>query len=174
MMVESIYCPRYFLSLLESQLGDTSQPPPLFLPLVFSQLMAANLITSLLSQGTSLLSSIRASSLAPSSSSSSSSNNNSENERHAVEENLEGLMRTLQRIKPSLYDAEEREIGDRSVKLWLKELKRTGYDADDVLSEYRYEATRVLVEARKASQASGSHKRKKMEASFLSIVHSRI
>jgi Rx N-terminal domain len=90
-----------------------------------------------------------------------------ENERHALEENLEGLMTTLKQIKPSLYDAEEKEIRDRSVKLWLKELKRAGYDTDDVFSEYRYEAARVQVEARKASHASGSHKRKQMEASAL-------
>jgi Rx N-terminal domain len=98
------------------------------------------------------------------SSSSSTSNGNSE-KRCAVVENLEEMMRTLERIKTTLYDAEEREIKDRSVKLWLKDLKRVAYDAEDVLSEYRYEATRVQVEARKASQASGSHKRKQMEVS---------
>ena len=78
-------------------------------------------------------------------------------------------MRTLERIKATLYDAEEREITDHSVKFWLKELKKVAYDAEDVLSEYRYEVTRVQVEARKASQASGSHKRKEMEVSVLCI-----
>jgi Rx N-terminal domain len=72
----------------------------------------------------------------------SSSNNNSENERHALEENLE-------QIKLSLYDAEEREIRDNSVKLWLKELKRVGW----------YEVARVQVEARKDFQASGSQEK---------------
>ncbi|XP_078152898.1 putative disease resistance protein RGA3 [Carex rostrata] len=124
--------------------------------------MAGNLITSLLSLATNLLPSIKASMQAPSSSSSNS--NNSERERaRAVEEDLERLMRTLEWIKATLYDAEEREIMDRSVKLWLKELKKVAYDAEDVLGEYRYEVTRVQLEARKASEASGSHKRKKME-----------
>jgi Rx N-terminal domain len=134
--------------------------------------MAANLITSLLSLGISLLPSLRASVLSPSSSS--STNDNSEEERRVVEENLKGLMRTLERIKATLHDAEEREIRDSSVKLWLKELKQVTYDADDVLSEYRYEAGRVQLEARMASEASGSHKRKQMEVSSLCIEHDRI
>uniref|UniRef100_A0A0D9W3R0 AAA+ ATPase domain-containing protein n=1 Tax=Leersia perrieri TaxID=77586 RepID=A0A0D9W3R0_9ORYZ len=141
--------------------------------------MAANLITSLLSQGNTVLSSIRASLLdlpsSPSSSSSSStSHDNSKKERQAVVKNLERLMQTMQPIKAALYDAEEKEIRERSVKLWLKEIKRAAYDADDVLSEYRYEATRVQVEARKASEASGTYKRKHMEASDFFIMHNRI
>ncbi|XP_078152635.1 putative disease resistance protein RGA3 [Carex rostrata] len=124
--------------------------------------MAGYLITSLLSLGTNLLPSIRASVQAPSFSSSNS--NNSERAcARAVEEDLERLMRTLERIKATLYDAEEREIKERSVKLWLKELKKVAYDAEDVLGEYRYKVTRVQLEARKAFEASGSHKRKKME-----------
>ncbi|XP_078153652.1 uncharacterized protein LOC144548805 [Carex rostrata] len=124
--------------------------------------MARNLITSLLSLATNLLPSITASAQAPSSSS--NPNNNSEKGRAlVVEEELERLIRTLKWIKATMYDAEEREIIDRSVKFWLKELKKVAYDAEDVLSEYRYEVTRVQVEARKASQASGSQKRKEME-----------
>jgi Rx N-terminal domain len=82
--------------------------------------------------------------LAPFSSSCSSSDDNSENERHALEENLEGLMQTLEQIKLSLYDAEETEIRGSSVKLWLKELKRASW----------YEAAHVQVEARKDFHAS--------------------
>ena len=126
--------------------------------------MSGNLITSVLSLATNLLPSIRASVQAPSSSSS-NSNNSERGRARAVEEDLERLMRTLERIKATLYDAEEREIRDRSVKLWLKELKKVAYDAEDVLSEYRYEVTHVQLEARKASEASGSHKTKKMEVS---------
>uniref|UniRef100_A0A0D9W3R3 NB-ARC domain-containing protein n=1 Tax=Leersia perrieri TaxID=77586 RepID=A0A0D9W3R3_9ORYZ len=123
--------------------------------------MAASLITSLLSRGTSLLRSIKASVLAPNSSSSSSCNNKSEEERRAFKEDLERLMRTLERIRATLYDAEEREIRDCSVKLWLKELKRAAHSAEDVLSEYRYEAARAQVEAKIAhAHQSDSHKRK--------------
>ncbi|XP_078152838.1 putative disease resistance protein RGA1 [Carex rostrata] len=124
--------------------------------------MAGNLVTSLLSLATNLLPSITASAHAPSSSSS-SSNNSERGRARAVEEDLERLMRTLERIKATLYDAEEREIRDRSVKLWLKELRKVAYDADDVLSEYQYEVTRVQVEARKAPEASGLHKREQIE-----------
>ena len=127
--------------------------------------MAGNLITSLLSLATNLFPSITASVQAPSSSSNS---NNSEKEcAHVAEEDLERLMQTLKRIKATLYDAEEREIIDRSVKLWLKELKKVAYDAKNVLGEYGYEVTRVQIEARKASEASGSHKRKQIEVSTL-------
>ncbi|XP_078153849.1 putative disease resistance protein RGA1 [Carex rostrata] len=125
--------------------------------------MARNLITSVLSQATNLLPSIRASAHVPSS----SSNSNSSERQHAqaVEEELGRLMRTLERIKATLYDSEEREIRDRSVKLWLKELKKVSYDAEDVLSEYQYEVARVKVEARKALEASScSHKGKQMES----------
>ncbi|XP_078152634.1 putative disease resistance protein RGA1 [Carex rostrata] len=124
--------------------------------------MAGNLITSLLSLATNMLPSIKASVQAPSSSSS-NPNNSERGGARAFEEDLERLMRTLERIKTTLYDAEEREVKDRSVKLWLKELKKVAYDAEDVLSEYRYEVTRVQLEARKASEVSGSHKSKKME-----------
>ena len=78
---------------------------------------------------------------------------------------MKRLMRTLKWIKDTLYDAEEREIRDHSVKLWLKELKQVAYDAEDVLGEYQYEVIRVQVEARNASEASGPHKRKHMEVS---------
>ncbi|XP_078152632.1 uncharacterized protein LOC144547819 [Carex rostrata] len=124
--------------------------------------MAGCLITSLLSLATDLLPSIRASVQAPSSSSSNSNNSESGRAR-AFEEALKKLMRTLERIKTTLYDAEEREIRDRSVKLWLKELKKVAYDAEDLLGEYRYEVTHVQLEAKKAYEASGSHKTKKME-----------
>jgi hypothetical protein len=125
--------------------------------------MIGHLITSLLSLATNLLPSIIASVHAPSSSA--SSNNSERGRARAVEEDLERLMRTLERIKATLYDAEEREIRDRSVKLWLKELRKVAYDAEDVLSEYQYEVTRVQVEARKASEASGLHKREQIEVS---------
>ncbi|XP_078153756.1 putative disease resistance protein RGA3 [Carex rostrata] len=124
--------------------------------------MAGYLITSLLSLITNLLPSITAYAQAPSSSSS-NSNNCERGRARAVEEDLERLMRTLERIKATLYDAEEREIRDRAVKLWLKELKNVTYDAEDVLSEYQYEVTRFQVESRNASESSSSHKRKKME-----------
>jgi tRNA(Met) C34 N-acetyltransferase TmcA len=128
--------------------------------------MTGRLITSLLSLCSNVLPSIRRSAQAPS-----SSNGNSENQMRVVE-NLERLIRTLERIKATwLYDndAEDGEASNHSDKLWLKELKEFSYDTEDILSEYLYEVTRVQVEARKASEASGSHKRKQMEVSALSV-----
>ncbi|XP_078158104.1 putative disease resistance protein RGA4 [Carex rostrata] len=72
-------------------------------------------------------------------------------QNHKIEVELERLMRMLERISVTLYDAEQREIRDLSVKLWLKELNRIAYDAEDVLDEYHYEVLRSHVEARHAS-----------------------
>ncbi|KAJ3687519.1 hypothetical protein LUZ61_016683 [Rhynchospora tenuis] len=72
-------------------------------------------------------------------------------ESNQIENELKELMRLLKRIKAMLYDAEEREIRDRSVKLWLQELSAVAYDAEDVLDEYRFEVLRAQVEATHAS-----------------------
>ncbi|KAJ3682510.1 hypothetical protein LUZ60_015083 [Juncus effusus] len=79
-------------------------------------------------------------------------------EDHAIEKVLNKLMKTLERIKATLHDAEEREIRDKSVKLWLKELREVAYAAED----YQYEVLRAEVESRGAS-AESSRKRKKLE-----------
>ena len=117
-------------------------------------------ISNLLSLGAKLLPAVVASAQVPSSSSSSSVQEN-----HQIKAELGKMMSMLERIKATLYDAEEREIRDRSVKLWLKELKKVAYDAENVLSEYQYEVKRVQIQARKDSESSGFHKRKKMEVS---------
>ncbi|XP_078165376.1 putative disease resistance protein RGA3 [Carex rostrata] len=104
------------------------------------------MISNLLSLGANLLPSIIASTQAPSSSSSPHLNQN-----HQMKAELEKLMRMLERIKATLYDAEQREIGDLSVKLWLKELKGVLYDAEDVLGEYHYDILQAQVEGRDAS-----------------------
>ncbi|XP_008805355.1 putative disease resistance protein RGA3 [Phoenix dactylifera] len=63
-----------------------------------------------------------------------------------VQEDLLKLERTLLRIQAVLSDAEEREIRDESVKLWLTELKGLAYDAEDVLRDYGYEMLRAKAE----------------------------
>ncbi|XP_078158822.1 disease resistance protein RGA2-like [Carex rostrata] len=104
------------------------------------------IISNLLSLGAKLLPAVIASAQGPSSSSSSALDHN-----HQIEAELKKLMRMLERIKATLYDAEQREITDSSVKLWLKELKGVAHDAEDVLGEYHYELLRAQVEARDAS-----------------------
>ncbi|KAJ3682540.1 hypothetical protein LUZ60_015113 [Juncus effusus] len=93
---------------------------------------------------------------------SSSSSSSPSDEGHAIEKELHKLMKTLERIKATLHDAEEREIRDRSVKLWLKELKEVAYVAEDALDEYQYEVLRAEVESR-GDSAESSRKRKKLQ-----------
>ncbi|XXG41264.1 hypothetical protein AAC387_Pa01g1762 [Persea americana] len=52
-----------------------------------------------------------------------------------VEEEAKKLKLTLSRIKALLTDAEERQIKEESVRLWLSELKDVAYDAEDILDE---------------------------------------
>ncbi|XP_078165025.1 putative disease resistance protein RGA1 [Carex rostrata] len=116
-------------------------------------------ISNLLSLGAKLLPAVNASVQVPSSSPSHPVDQNQ------IEVELEKLMRMLDRIKATLYDAEQREVTDLSVKLWLKELNRVAYDAEDVLDEYHYELLREQVEARDASLPN-SRERKQIEVPY--------
>ena len=124
--------------------------------------MINNLLSLL---GTKMLPSVIASAQAPSSSKCPPADQN-----HQVEAELKKLMEMLERIKATLYDAEQREIRDESVKLWLKELKGVAYDAEDVLGEYHYEVLRAEVEARDASPQD-SCKRKLIQVINLISFH---
>ena len=53
----------------------------------------------------------------------------------------------LTRIQAVQQDAEEREIHDRSVRLWLEELRGVAYQAEDVLDDFHYEVLRSIVES---------------------------
>ncbi|KAJ3678664.1 hypothetical protein LUZ60_002467 [Juncus effusus] len=117
------------------------------------------LISSLLSSATKLLPEIKKSFFAPSSSLSAQSP-----KAIVVGDNLNKLIRTLKKIKATLRDAEEREMQDYSVKLWLKELKEVGREAEYFLDEYMYEIYRAKVEARDFSELN-PRKRKQEEGS---------
>ncbi|XP_078162079.1 putative disease resistance RPP13-like protein 1 [Carex rostrata] len=65
----------------------------------------------------------------------------------SVREDLEKLNRMLARIQAVQQDVEEREIHDRSVRLWLEELRGVAYQAEDVLDEFHYEVLRSIVES---------------------------
>ncbi|XP_078158766.1 putative disease resistance protein RGA1 [Carex rostrata] len=110
--------------------------------------------------GTKLLPFVIASAQAPSSSKCPPTDQN-----HQIEAELKKMMGMLERIKATLYDAEQREIRDKSVKLWLKELKGVAYDAEDVLDEYHYEVLRAEVEASDAS-SQDSRKRKLIQVPY--------
>ncbi|KAJ3679084.1 hypothetical protein LUZ60_017095 [Juncus effusus] len=70
------------------------------------------------------------------------------NETKPIEEDLKWLSRMLQRIEAVQEDAEEREIHDRSVELWLRELRGVAHEAEDVLDEFHYEVMKSTVENR--------------------------
>ncbi|XP_028554973.1 disease resistance protein RGA2-like [Dendrobium catenatum] len=92
---------------------------------------------------------------------SSSSSSSAEPTRggNALDE-FQRIMRMLPRIKAVLEDAEEREIQDRSVKLWLSELRCLAYDIDDVIDEYEYDVQAAQMEARAAEESYHRGKRK--------------
>ncbi|KAJ0980770.1 hypothetical protein J5N97_009025 [Dioscorea zingiberensis] len=75
-----------------------------------------------------------------------------------VVQELRKLEGTLMMIRAFLRDAEEREVRDESVKLWLRELKTIGYQAEDLLDEYQYELLRCQVEERNIIAAEAARR----------------
>ncbi|XP_019055598.1 PREDICTED: disease resistance protein RGA2-like isoform X2 [Nelumbo nucifera] len=53
-----------------------------------------------------------------------------------VREDVEKLSSTLRSIQAVLKDAEEKQVKDNLVKVWLENLKDIAYDTDDVLDEW--------------------------------------
>ncbi|XP_042489022.1 putative disease resistance protein RGA3 [Macadamia integrifolia] len=56
-----------------------------------------------------------------------------------VKNEVQKLSRSFTKIQAVLKDAEERQIKDNSVRLWLQDLKDVAYDIDDVLDEWSTE-----------------------------------
>ncbi|XP_073100561.1 putative disease resistance RPP13-like protein 1 isoform X2 [Elaeis guineensis] len=111
--------------------------------------MANTVVSSIRSKASQILGSFqRWAVLSPSSSS---------DARSKILKDLKKLERTLTRIQAVLYDAEDREIREKAINLWLKELKEVAYEAEDVLDEYHYEELQAQVEGR------ASRKRKRAE-----------
>lgn len=52
---------------------------------------------------------------------------------------LEKMEKTLTKVKAVLADAEEKQISNRLVKIWLRELRDLAYDAEDILDEFYFE-----------------------------------
>ncbi|XP_028100559.1 putative disease resistance protein RGA4 [Camellia sinensis] len=59
-----------------------------------------------------------------------------------VDTSIKKLKKSFEDINDVLADAEEKQISDRAVNKWLKELQHLAYDADDVLDEFATEALR--------------------------------
>ena len=62
-----------------------------------------------------------------------------------VESDLNRLENTLSTIKAMLLDAEEQQVHNQELTVWLGQLKEVFYDAQDVLDEFECEALRRLV-----------------------------
>ncbi|XP_043708091.1 putative disease resistance protein RGA3 isoform X2 [Telopea speciosissima] len=59
--------------------------------------------------------------------------------RWGVGKELKKLMRTLPLINDVLNDAEEKQISNAAVKIWLDDLQQVAYDAEDIMDEYETE-----------------------------------
>ncbi|XP_078158939.1 putative disease resistance RPP13-like protein 1 [Carex rostrata] len=105
---------------------------------------ASGLISSIQSISTNLLRAIRGT---PSSSHQQQDPPSPVSEQQKSVRDLEKLSRMLARIQAVQQDAEEREIHDCSVRLWLAELRGVAYKAEDVLDEFYYEVQRSIVES---------------------------
>ena len=76
-------------------------------------------------------------------------------------EELEKLHVSFNKIQAVLHDAEKRQVSDKSLRIWLLELKDVAYGADNVLDEFGYEILRQKVET--------LNKKKKVVHSFFSL-----
>ncbi|XP_062016869.1 putative disease resistance protein At3g14460 [Rosa rugosa] len=72
---------------------------------------------------------------------------------------LKNLKITLLSVNAVLDDAEEKQISNSDVKMWLTELKEAIYDAEDLLNEIKTEALRRKVEAEFGSSTSKMFKK---------------
>ncbi|XP_078158812.1 putative disease resistance RPP13-like protein 1 [Carex rostrata] len=119
--------------------------------------MASGLFSSIQSLSTKLLQAIRGT----------TSTSPVTDQQKSAREDLEKLSQILARIQAIQQDAEEREIHEKSVRLWLAELRGVGYQAEDVLDEFYYEVLRSIVEsgdaAIEAYHRDGGTKRKLSE-----------
>ncbi|KAL0907383.1 hypothetical protein M5K25_021790 [Dendrobium thyrsiflorum] len=79
-------------------------------------------------------------------------------------EDLSRLSRMLRRIQAVLHDAEEREINEKTIQLWLNELREVAYDAEDVLEQYDYQVIKTQLEGMiVVAEAEPSLKKKQVD-----------
>ncbi|RVX00403.1 putative disease resistance RPP13-like protein 1 [Vitis vinifera] len=76
--------------------------------------------------------------------------------RQNVEATLQEWRRILLHIEAVLTDAEQKQIRERAVKLWLDDLKSLVYDMEDVLDEFNTEANlQIVIPGPQASTSKG-------------------
>ncbi|XP_031275674.1 putative disease resistance protein RGA3 [Pistacia vera] len=63
-----------------------------------------------------------------------------------VDKEVKKLTSNLEAIEAVVLDAEERQVKEKIVRLWLDRLKHTSYDIDDVLDEWNYTMLKQQIE----------------------------
>ena len=82
-----------------------------------------------------------------------------------VESDLRRLENTLSNVKAVLLDAEDQQVHNQELTVWLGQLREVFYDAQDVLDDFECEALRKQV-----VEMQGSTTRK-YAVSFLPLIH---
>lgn len=74
-----------------------------------------------------------------------------------VYEELRKWEKILKNIQAVLDDAEEKQMKDRHVKIWLAELQDLAYDVDDILDEFATEALGTKLMQERQADRSKQH-----------------
>ncbi|XP_044499306.1 putative disease resistance protein At1g50180 [Mangifera indica] len=81
-----------------------------------------------------------------------------------VDSKIKKLENKLQMVENLLRNAEDRQLMDKRVKVWLDNLQHWAYDAEDLLDEFAYKALRHKLKAE--HQACSSKGFSSLPASF--------
>ncbi|KAH1120690.1 hypothetical protein J1N35_003850 [Gossypium stocksii] len=87
-----------------------------------------------------------------------------------VNQQLKQWQKILPSIQAVLNDAEEKQMKDPNVKIWLTQLQNLGYDVGDVLNEFAVEALQRKLHE---DEASTSKAKKPTASWFTSFINSR-
>ncbi|KAI9185592.1 hypothetical protein LWI28_008625 [Acer negundo] len=91
-----------------------------------------------------------------------------------VRAKLKKWERTLKMIKALLIDAEDKQLTNDAVKMWLEDLQDLAYDAEDILDEYATEALRRKLKIQEHQAASTSRARKLIPACCIGFTPSAL
>ena len=77
-----------------------------------------------------------------------------------VKEEVKKLERKFHEIQAKLDDAEERQVKEKAVKLWLERLNDVSYEMGDVLDEWNTAKIKADIEKEEEAEASTAKRRK--------------
>ncbi|KAJ4700088.1 NB-ARC domain-containing disease resistance protein, partial [Melia azedarach] len=63
-----------------------------------------------------------------------------------VEKEVDVLAKNLRTMRAVLVDAEQRQVKEESIRLWLDQLKDASYDMEDVLDEWNTARLKLQIE----------------------------